>query len=163
VQLAISLGGRRDPATFRDLPGNPLVVSNAPQLELLKRAEIVITHAGPNTALESLLQGKPMIAIPKAFDQPAIAERLEWLGVAEVLPATKLSVEQIRTALLKIMNEPRYRASAQALQKKIRAAHGLERAVHVIEQATAEYARNPLSNSRQIQALRNNALCKIPG
>jgi MGT family glycosyltransferase len=143
LQLVISLGGRRDPATFRDLPGNPLVVNNAPQLELLERAEIVVTHAGPNTALETLRQGKPMIAIPKAFDQPAIAARLEWLGVAEVLPATKLSAEQIRTTLMKIRSEPHYRESARELQKKILSAHGLELAVHVIEDATAEYARNP--------------------
>ena len=67
LQLVISLGGRRDPEMFADLPGHPLVVRNAPQLELLKRAEIVITHGGLNTALEALMEGKPMLVIPKAF------------------------------------------------------------------------------------------------
>ena len=40
LQLVISLGGRRDPEMFAGLPGHPLVVQDAPQLELIKRAEI---------------------------------------------------------------------------------------------------------------------------
>jgi len=86
LQLVISLGGRRDPEMFDDLPGHPLVVRDAPQLELIKRAEMVITHGGLNTVLETLLEGKPMIAIPMVHDQPAVAARLAWLKVAEVLP-----------------------------------------------------------------------------
>jgi MGT family glycosyltransferase len=135
VQLVISLGGRRDPEMFRDLIGNPLVVRNAPQFELLKRAEIVITHAGPNTAFESLMQGKPMIAIPKAFDQPAIAARLEWLGVAEVLPLKRLSVQRIRMAILKVLNDGSYRDAARGLQAKLLSVGGLERAAGIIENA----------------------------
>ncbi len=46
VQLVISLGDRRDPDVLRDLPGDPLVVRNAPQLDLLAKSEIVVTHAG---------------------------------------------------------------------------------------------------------------------
>ena len=38
-------------------PADPLVVSYAPQLEILKRAALVITHAGLNTVLESLSEG----------------------------------------------------------------------------------------------------------
>lgn len=139
LQLVLSLGGRRDPEMFRGLPGNPLVVRNAPQLELLKRAEIVITHGGSNTVFEALMQGKPMIAIPKAFDQPAIASRLEWLGVAEVLPLKDLSAQRIREALLKVLKDGSYRRTAKELQEKILAAGGLERAADVIEGALRKY------------------------
>ncbi len=71
LQLVISLGGRGNPEMFEDLPGRPLVVKDAPQLELLKRADIVISHGGLNTVLETLMEGKPIIAIPIAYDQPA--------------------------------------------------------------------------------------------
>lgn len=140
VQLVISLGGRRDPEMFRDMPGDPLIVRYAPQLDLLKKSEIVITHAGSNTVLETLLQGKPMIAIPKTFDQPAIAARLAWLGAAIVLRPDKLSVWDIRSALLTLLNEPSYRNSAGELQARIRSAHGLERAADLIEQSLECYA-----------------------
>jgi zeaxanthin glucosyltransferase len=135
VQLVISLGGRRDPDLFHDMPGRPLVVRDAPQLELLKKAEIVITHAGPNTVFETLMQGKPMIAIPKTFDQPAIAARLARFGAAIVLRPGKLSVQAIRSALAKILLDPGYGNAARALQGRIRSARGLERAVEVIVNA----------------------------
>ena len=42
------------PDSLPKLLGNPLVVGNAPQLELLQKAALTITHAGMNTTLESL-------------------------------------------------------------------------------------------------------------
>lgn len=140
VQLVIALGGRRDPEMFHDMPGKPLIVKDAPQLELLKRAEIVITHAGPNTVFETLMQGKPMIALPKAFDQPAIAARLAWLGAAIVLRPGKLSVQELRSALATVLSDPSYRNAARGIQARIRSTHGLERAADLIEQALENHA-----------------------
>jgi MGT family glycosyltransferase len=142
VQLVISLGGRRDPERFQGMPGRPLIVRDAPQVELLRRAAIVITHAGPNTVFEALMQGKPMIAIPKTFDQPAIAARLAWLGAAVVLRPVKLSAQEIRAALLLVLRDSSYRDAAQDLQTKILSAHGLERAADLIEQELGELRRS---------------------
>ena len=64
IQVVLSVGKnvkRRDLGT---IPSNVIVVRTAPQIELLKRAALCITHAGLNTALESLGQGVPMVAIP---------------------------------------------------------------------------------------------------
>lgn len=46
AQLVISLGGSAVPETLPKLHGTPLVVKFAPQLELLQKASLVITHAG---------------------------------------------------------------------------------------------------------------------
>ena len=64
LQLVIALGNRMDPELLAGLPGEPLVVRFAPQLELIKLARVVISHAGPNTSFEALMEGKPMIVIP---------------------------------------------------------------------------------------------------
>ena len=134
LHLVISLGGRQDPEMFAGLPGDPVVVREAPQLELIRRAEVVITHGGLNTALETLMEGKPMVVIPKSFDQPAVAARLEWLGVAEALPSERVSAQEIRVALAKVLDDPSYRESATRAQAKIRSARGLVRAADVIEE-----------------------------
>ena len=42
VQLVISLGGGLELESLPPLPGNPLVVSYAPQLEILKKATLII-------------------------------------------------------------------------------------------------------------------------
>jgi MGT family glycosyltransferase len=133
LQLVISLGGRREPAVLSGLAGDPVIVGNAPQLELLLRADVVITHAGPNTALETLLHGKPMLALPLTLDQPLVAAHLVRLGVAEALSTDNRSVEQIQTALLKIRRDTRYREAAQQLQKELLALQGSDHAAEIIE------------------------------
>jgi zeaxanthin glucosyltransferase len=140
LQLVISLGGRFDPEMFPDLPGNPVVTKYAPQLELLKLATIVITHGGPNTVFESLMEGKPMVAIPLAHDQPAVAARLARLGIAEVLPVMRLSAKKIHSAVAKVLNDPSYRDAAVKMQAKLHSLHGLERAADVIEEALEGHA-----------------------
>lgn len=158
VQLVISLGRRAASGEFADLPGEPVVVNYAPQLELLKRARIVITHGGSNTALESLLEGKPMVAIPLAYDQPAIAARLARLGVGVELPVMRLSTGRIRDAITRVLNDPRFRDAAQEIQRKLGMIHGAEEAVDIIEGALRRFvveeerARGKLLNINRIPA-----------
>lgn len=140
LQLVMSLGGRFDPGSFADLPGKPLVTKYAPQLELVKLATIVITHGGPNTVFETLMQGKPMVAIPIALDQPAVAARLKRLGIAEVLPVMRLSAKRIRTAVTTVLNDSGYRKAAEKMQMELKSLCGLGRAVEVIEEALERHA-----------------------
>jgi len=70
LQLVLSIGDQIDPQQLGPAPKNAIIVKRAPQLELLMRASVCITHAGLNTVLESLTQGVPQVAIPVAFDQP---------------------------------------------------------------------------------------------
>lgn len=154
VQLVISLGNRFDVAAFADLPGNPIVVKYAPQLELLKIAEIVITHGGSNTAFETLTAGKPMIVIPLAYDQPALAARLARLNIAEILPVMRLSPQRIRTAILKLLDDVSYRNAAATMQKRISSLNGVERAAEFIEQALDRFQLN-----REMEAEENRKSC----
>jgi zeaxanthin glucosyltransferase len=62
AQLVLSLGSH-DQRLELKLAGTPIVVPFAPQLELLKRATLTITHAGLNTALGSLSQGVPPVRL----------------------------------------------------------------------------------------------------
>jgi MGT family glycosyltransferase len=143
VQLVLTLGGRRNLKLFANLPGNPLVVENAPQLDLLKRADLIISHAGPNTVLETLLAGKPMLALPVALDQPAVAAHVERLGVAEVLSPEHRSADEIREALLKLMTNTRYRQAAKAIQAQLQSLHGTAQAASIVEGALARHALVP--------------------
>jgi len=144
AQLVISLGNRFDSEPFDDLPAQPVVVRYAPQLELLKVAQLVITHGGSNTVFETLLAGKPMIAIPLAYDQPAIAARLKRLQIAEVLPIMGLSSKRIREAITKVLSDNRFYDSAVELQSQVRLLHGAERASDIIEESLERYADRPL-------------------
>jgi MGT family glycosyltransferase len=134
VQLVISLGGGNNPESLPKLPRNPLVVSYAPQLELLQRATLTITHAGMNTTLECLTNGVPMVAIPVTNDQPGIAARIAWTGSGEVIPLGKVSVEKLKKAIKQVLTEDSYKKKALRLQEAIHSAGGVSRAVDIIEQ-----------------------------
>lgn len=140
MQLVISLGARFAPETLGDLAGNPIVVHYAPQLALLEMAKLAITHAGPNTSFEALMAGKPMVVIPLAHDQPAIAARLARLRTAEVLPVMRLSPRRIRIAAAKVLADASYQNNALRLQTSLQAIHGTERAANAIEEALGRNA-----------------------
>jgi zeaxanthin glucosyltransferase len=135
VQLLISLGGGLDPTELGNLAGHPLVVSFAPQLEILKRASLVITHAGLNTVLESLCEGVPMVAVPLGNDQPGVAARVKARGACVVVSRHRLSTARLRNAVQLVLQDPSYREAARHLQKAIQPIDGPGRAADLIEQA----------------------------
>jgi zeaxanthin glucosyltransferase len=134
-QLVLSLGGGFSPEQLGPLPGNPLVVPFAPQLEILKRASVVITHAGINTVLESLSEGVPMVAIPMANDQPGVAARVKARGAGVVIPPRKLSASRLRRAVRLVLDDLGYRARAQELGRAIRQIDGPAMAAEIIERS----------------------------
>jgi zeaxanthin glucosyltransferase len=134
AQLVIALGGGSDPKSLPDLPGDPLVVGYAPQLELLQKATLTITHAGMNTALESLSNGVPMVAIPIANDQPGVAARIAWTGTGEVVSLAKSGSPKLRAAVKRVLTDDKYKQNAVRLQAAIRRAGGVSRAADIVEQ-----------------------------
>ena len=134
AQLVISLGGGLEPETFSNLPGQPLVVKYAPQLELLKKAKLVITHAGLNTTLESLSYGVPIVAIPITDDQPGVAARIAWTGAGECLPLKRLNVSRLKGSIERVFTNDSYKQNALRLQKAIQNTSGVTRAADIIEQ-----------------------------
>jgi zeaxanthin glucosyltransferase len=134
AQLVISLGGG-SLEDFPTLPGNPIVVSYAPQLDLLERAAVAITHAGMNTALECLTYGVPMVAIPVTNDQPGVAARIAWIGAGEIVPLNKLTATKLRTAIELVLTKESYRHNALRLKESISKSGGASRAADIIELA----------------------------
>jgi zeaxanthin glucosyltransferase len=137
LQLVLSIGNQVDPDQIGPAPSNAIIVRQAPQLELLKKASACITHAGLNTVLESLAQGVPQVAIPVAFDQPGVAARIAYRRTGVVTSLDKLTVSHLSTLTTKVLTNPIYRDNARKLQKAIAEANGLSVAADLIEQALA--------------------------
>jgi MGT family glycosyltransferase len=135
VQLVLSLGGGLEPEALGALLGNPVVVRYAPQLELIRRAALTITHGGLNSVLESLAEGVPLVALPVTNDQPGVGARVEWSGTGKAIPLERVSVERLRAAVEAVLEDPRYRARARELQSRITAGDGLRRAAEIVERA----------------------------
>lgn len=138
AQLVISLGGGQAKEAFSNLPGNPLVVKYAPQLELLQKASLNITHAGLNTTLESLSYGVPMVAIPVTDDQPGVAARIKWTGAGEIVPLSRLNVTTLKESIQRVLTQNEYKQNAVKLQKAISCTGGVNQAADVIEKIASK-------------------------
>jgi MGT family glycosyltransferase len=134
AQLVISTGGGVSPDALGDLPGRPLVVHYAPQVELLRRAVLAVTHAGLTTVLEALSTGVPMVAVPVTNDGPGVAARLVWTGAGEAIPMRQATSQRLRTLVARVLSNPSYRAAAERLRDSFQAAGGAPRAAEIIEQ-----------------------------
>ncbi|TRV45989.1 MAG: glycosyl transferase family 1 [Microcystis panniformis Mp_MB_F_20051200_S9] len=134
AQLVIALGGGLETQALPNLPGNPIVVKYAPQLELLQKASLTICHSGTNTVLESLFYGVPIVAIPIANDQGGVATRIAWSGVGKFITPSSLTTDRLRRAIQEVLTQPSYQENALRLKTAIQKAGGVPRAVDIIEE-----------------------------
>ena len=137
VQLLIGHCGRLDAAQERGLldAGASWVTDFAPQRRVLARADVVITHAGLNTALDALEAGVPCLALPIAFDQPGVAARLVHAGAGLKLDPRLASRQRMVRALRRLLREPGFTQRARVLGDEVRNAGGAPHAARLIEQA----------------------------
>jgi zeaxanthin glucosyltransferase len=132
LRLLITQGGLAQVSRAERLPGDPLVYDWVPQEAVLAHADIVVCHGGINTVLEPLAAGLPMVVMPLAFEQSAIAARMEHAGVAKVL-GFRSSAARIAEAIAEVRETPSYRERARAVRQEMRAAGGVARAADLIE------------------------------
>jgi zeaxanthin glucosyltransferase len=138
MQVVLSVGRNFSPGDLGPIPSNTIVVPIAPQIELLKRAALCITHAGLNTALEALAQGVPMVAIPIGYDQPGVAARIAYHGVGEFVEIGNLTARRLSELIIKVTANPNYRDKARWFQKVLAETRGLDVAADIIERAFGE-------------------------
>ena len=147
IQLVLSVGDNVARRDVRAAPANAIVVRRAPQVEVLKRAALCVTHAGLNTVLESLAGGVPMVAIPIGYDQPGVAARIAHHGVGEFVELKNLTVESLRRSIRQVSGDPKYRERARGFQKVIAQRCGLDVAADVIERAFDSWPAEPSRSS----------------
>jgi zeaxanthin glucosyltransferase len=135
AQLVLSIGPVLRPEQIGPVPKNAIVVNQAPQLELMKKASVCITHAGFNTVLEALTQGVPQIAIPITNDQPGVAARIAAHQTGVVTSLEDLTVSHLSTLAAEVLNNSNYRDNARRFQQAIAKTNGLSRAADLLEEA----------------------------
>jgi len=117
LQTVVSLGGTKlVPDDLPRLAGDPIVVHYAPQISLLSRAVLAITHGGMNTCLEALQCGVPMIAVPIADDQPGVSGRVLKHGVGRVIRYDRLKSSRVRRTIVEMLQNPTFTETAKRFQ-----------------------------------------------
>ncbi|MFP5020997.1 macrolide family glycosyltransferase [Pseudonocardia phyllosphaerae] len=112
-QVVMSIGNRVDPAELGELPDNVVALPFVPQIPVLRRASVFVTHNGMNSTLEALYLGVPQVGVPQMLEQDLNAERVEELGCGRRLDPRTLDAATLRATVDEVAGDPSYRAAAE--------------------------------------------------
>jgi zeaxanthin glucosyltransferase len=125
VQLVVTLGGLMDSDFPGTLPGDPVCVRYTPQLRMLERADVCISHGGANTVMESLYYGVPLLVIPLCTDQPVNAHFVQASGAGISIAPKALTTDNCREALARLLEKTgAYRKTVTRIQNAYRQRDG---------------------------------------
>lgn len=111
VRVAIA-SGSTSPQELGPVPASWLVRGFLPQVTLLRRAALAVSHGGNNTVTEAITSGVPLLVLPFSTDQFAGAAAVEAAGFGTALDPNSASVDDLReaaTGLLSLRGETRQR------------------------------------------------------
>ena len=137
AQFVLSVGTQTDLASLGQIPSNFIVRQTVPQLEILQKADLFISHGGMNSIDESLFYGVPLIVIPQQMEQLINGRQVERLGAGILLgsrpPYGRVNTEKLRESAEAILTNPQYRQAAQKIGKSFQKAGGFRQTVAHIE------------------------------
>lgn len=119
VDVIISTG-----KTLKNVPPNVYIYDWVPQMEVLKMADVFVTHGGMNSISEALSSGTPMVIIPLESDQPVNAHCMEKLGVAKRLEYSSVEPKILKEIVMKMMMDANIKKNLSDVQCLIEQATG---------------------------------------
>lgn len=140
--LVLQIGKYVDEAALGDIPSNVEVHRWVPQVAILAKADLFLTHAGMGGASEGLSHAVPMIAVPQDVDQFTNADTLASLGVARRIDTDVATADRLLEAADALLSDE-VAARLRVLSEQARTEGGTTRAVDLIEQELNEAAVGP--------------------
>jgi MGT family glycosyltransferase len=133
-QFVLSVGRKLDVAAFDGALPNVIAVRHAPQIAMLRRAMVMITHGGFNSVKECISMGVPMVVIPFLFDQPGVSARVVHHGLGVRGFASQLTANRLQGLLDEVVHNPCYRTTVRTFRDLFRRAEQDMPAANVVEQ-----------------------------
>ena len=105
VRVALASGSTRR-QDLGPVPDSWLVREVLPQVTLLGRASLAVTHGGNNSVTEALTSGVPLLVLPLSTDQFAGAAAIEDAGFGEALDPNAATPQELRDAVVRLLTLP---------------------------------------------------------
>jgi len=130
--LVLGLGNCKD-INKNDIPDNITMYDVAPQLSIIKKADLVITHGGYGTVKECIKYSVPMLVLPCSYDQRGNAARVHFhqIGIMSQLLKTtifekkfglntkNITPENLRILIEELLYNSKYKKNINNLRQKI--------------------------------------------
>ncbi|MBV9058630.1 MAG: glycosyltransferase family 1 protein [Pseudonocardiales bacterium] len=125
------------PPDLVDVPHEHVLIREfIPQLDLLPHLHAVVSHGGHNTVCETLAHGVPLVVAPIRDDQPVIAHQVTEAGAGLRIQFGRVSPADLRSAIIRVLDDPSYRSAAQRIQTSFTTAGGAAAAADHLEKLT---------------------------
>ncbi|WP_283610683.1 macrolide family glycosyltransferase [Faecalispora anaeroviscerum] len=132
VTVVLSIGNSIDKNSLREIPENFLIYPFVPQLEVLEKCNVFITHGGLNSVTEALYFGVPMVVIPFMSDQPINANRIEELELGKRLERKRITSTVLKNTTMDVIQNKRILQNVRSMQSKMRCANGNKYGAEII-------------------------------
>lgn len=132
VQVIVSAGASFEALARMGAHPNALILRRVPQLALLPRVDLVISHGGNNTTNETLAAGRPLVVVPFGGEQMQNARRVEALGAGLPIDFDRLDPGAVRAAVRRIRETPTFAARALDIASALRGVDGAGAAAAMI-------------------------------
>jgi UDP:flavonoid glycosyltransferase YjiC (YdhE family) len=109
-----------------------IAVAYAPYARLFPRACVVVHHGGIGTTGLAMHSGRPMLVVPRAWDQPDNAARVARLGIARVVPSHRYAIARVAAELTRL-SDGAYQRRALAVASELRHEDGVGMACNALE------------------------------
>ena len=131
--LLLSLGRHLHESELGLCPNNVTIVESAPQLAVLRRAQVMITHGGLGSIKECILHAVPMLVVPLDIDQPGNAARVLHHGLGLCADVRETSAASLLEQLEQLMFEQPFRVRGREMQTRFRAVELAQHGADVVE------------------------------
>ena len=136
VRGLLTTGPAVDPAAIR-APANVSVRRWVRHADVLPACSAVLTHGGHGTVIKALAAGVPLVVAPLGRDQPDNAARVVYAG-AGLRVSRKASVADLRDAIGRVLDEPRFRTAARRMAATLAAERDEGLVVDELERTSLE-------------------------
>ncbi|MDP9073811.1 MAG: glycosyltransferase [Actinomycetota bacterium] len=148
LNVIVTVGNNNDPADLGPQPGHVHVERFIPQALILPHCDVVINQGG-TAILDILGHGLPVLVLPQGANQFHNAEACVTSGVGRALMPDQVTADAVRRELSTVLEEPSYRARAQAIRREFASMPGPATGVELVERLAAE--RVALPNTASVQ------------
>lgn len=127
-------------AELGEVPDNVEVHRSVPQLDVLSKASLFVTHGGMNSVMEALYHGVPMVVIPQMNEQRANALRVAELGMGTHLVREEVTAESLSAAVAEVAGDTAVTERVARFGEAVRAVDGASVAADAVESFISEQA-----------------------
>jgi zeaxanthin glucosyltransferase len=117
LALIMAVGPGLDPQDFHGLSANTYVYRRIPQLAVLRRADLFITHGGSNSVKEAISLGVPLLVYPERAEQPGMAVRVVHHGLGRAGNSARARTRDILKDIDAVLENDLYRRNVAKMRE----------------------------------------------